>query len=109
MNADHPATACSPLGTVAGGDRLVPLLDGRHGRYVNLDSAASTPALCAVRDGVVAFLEWYSSVHRGAGFKSQLATKAYDDARAIVAGFLGPTCKIARSSSARTPLRRSTS
>ena len=89
MNADHPATACSPLGTVAGGDRLVPLLDGRHGRYVNLDSAASTPALCAVRDGVVAFLEWYSSVHRGAGFKSQLATKAYDDARAIVAGFFG--------------------
>jgi selenocysteine lyase/cysteine desulfurase len=34
-------------------------------------------------------MPWYSSVHRGSGFKSLLATKAYDDAREIVGDFFG--------------------
>jgi cysteine desulfurase / selenocysteine lyase len=89
MPHDLADDGCLPLSAIAGGNQLVPLLDGRHRRYVNLDSAASTPALVVVRDGVDRFLEWYSSVHRGAGFKSQLATKAYEDAREIVAEFFG--------------------
>src|SRR5205085_7028939 len=35
------------------------------------------------------FMAWYSSVHRGAGFKSRLATHAYEDAREVVGHFLG--------------------
>jgi selenocysteine lyase/cysteine desulfurase len=35
------------------------------------------------------FLPWYSSVHRGAGYKSQQATAAYEQARAAALRFAG--------------------
>ena len=35
------------------------------------------------------FLPWYSSVHRGAGYKSRLATEAYEEARAAALCFAG--------------------
>jgi len=73
---------------VVGQDSVVPLLGGRVGRYVNLDYAASAPALEAVRDAVEEFLPWYSSVHRGAGWKSQLATRAYEASREAVGAFV---------------------
>jgi selenocysteine lyase/cysteine desulfurase len=72
------------------GDGLpVPCLDGIDRPYVNLDAAASTSALPAVTERVADFLPWYSSVHRGAGYKSQLATAAYEDAREAIQGFAG--------------------
>jgi cysteine desulfurase/selenocysteine lyase len=58
-------------------------------RYINVDNAASTPALLAVRDGVDRFLDYYASVHRGTGFKSQMATWAYEQARQHTLGFVG--------------------
>jgi cysteine desulfurase/selenocysteine lyase len=61
---------------IVGVDASVPVLDGTMRRYVNLDNAASTPPLVAVRDAVERFIPWYSSVHRGTGFKSQLSTHA---------------------------------
>jgi len=75
--------------SIVGIDTQVPLLDGSHRTYVNLDNAASTPALRPVFDTVNKFLNWYSSVHRGTGFKSQVATRAYEDAHEIVCGFVG--------------------
>jgi selenocysteine lyase/cysteine desulfurase len=70
------------------GDALpVPCLDGAERPYVNLDAAASTSALPAVAERVAEFLPWYSSVHRGAGYKSQLATAAYEDAREAIRRF----------------------
>jgi selenocysteine lyase/cysteine desulfurase len=66
----------------------VPVLDGGTRRYINFDNAASTPPLKVVRDGVVAFLDHYASVHRGTGFKSQLSTWAYEQARHEVLRFL---------------------
>ena len=36
-----------------------------------------------------AFVPWYSSVHRGAGYKSQMATAAYEEARAAALAFAG--------------------
>jgi selenocysteine lyase/cysteine desulfurase len=74
---------------VVGADLQVPLLDGSRRRYVNLDNAASTPPLVAVRDAVDRFAPWYSSVHRGSGFKSQISTHAYEQAREAVAEFVG--------------------
>ncbi|MCU1430421.1 MAG: aminotransferase class V-fold PLP-dependent enzyme [Actinomycetia bacterium] len=68
---------------------LVPCIDGRERPYVNLDSAASTNALPAVARAVEAFLPWYSSVHRGAGYKSRFATTAYEEARASALSFAG--------------------
>ncbi len=67
----------------------VPLLDGTSRRYVNLDNAASTPALKAAKEAVDRFLVYYSSVHRGTGFKSQLATHVYEESRRIVLKFMG--------------------
>src|ERR1700694_236121 len=67
----------------------VPCLDGRERPYVNLDAAASTSALAAVAQRVQEFLPWYSSVHRGAGYKSRVATDAYEEARAAALAFAG--------------------
>lgn len=66
----------------------IPLLDGSRVCYLNFDNAASTPALKSVRQGVNNFLDYYASVHRGTGFKSQLSTWAYEQARALVFRFL---------------------
>ncbi len=72
------------------GDGLaVPCVDGAERRYLNLDAAASTNALPAVAAAVHEFLPWYSSVHRGAGYKSRVATAAYEDARAAALRFAG--------------------
>jgi selenocysteine lyase/cysteine desulfurase len=74
------------------GDGLtVPCLDGRERPYVNLDAAASTSALGAVAQRVEEFLPWYSSVHRGTGYKSRQATGAYEQARAAALAFAGRT------------------
>jgi cysteine desulfurase/selenocysteine lyase len=70
-------------------DERIPLLDGRLAPYINLDNAASTPALGTVLDAVQRFLPYYSGVHRGTGFKSRLSTAAYDEAHAVIARFVG--------------------
>lgn len=74
---------------IVGVETKVPTLDGQMVPYVNFDNAASTPVLREVLDVVNEFMPWYSSVHRGSGFKSQLATEAYEDARHIVGRFFG--------------------
>jgi selenocysteine lyase/cysteine desulfurase len=74
---------------IVGHDQLVPLLDGSLVPYVNLDNAASTPALRDALDTIERFMPYYASVHRGTGFKSRLSTVAYDQAHEIVAKFVG--------------------
>jgi selenocysteine lyase/cysteine desulfurase len=74
---------------IVGVKQRVPLLNGETRAYINFDNAASTPALSDVLDTVNAFMHWYSSVHRGTGFKSRVATQAYDDARDSVQQFVG--------------------
>ena len=86
--AEHAVTFTVPVPLV--GDELdVPCVDGVHRRYLNLDGAASTNALPAVASRVHEFLPWYSSVHRGAGYKSRVATDAYEHARAAMLRFAG--------------------
>lgn len=77
------------LESVVGGLVEVPLLDGRTVNPINLDNAASTPALRPIQEKVNELLEWYSSVHRGTGFKSQLCTRLYEEAREVVGAFVG--------------------
>jgi selenocysteine lyase/cysteine desulfurase len=74
---------------LVGDDAVAPCVDGRERRYTSLDAAASTSALPAVSARVQEMQPRYSSVHRGAGWKSQLATAAYEDARAAAEGFAG--------------------
>jgi cysteine desulfurase / selenocysteine lyase len=73
----------------AGVDLPVPVAGGGTVTGINFDNAASTPPLKRVRDAVNGFSEVYSSVHRGTGYKSRLATEAYEQARELVARFLG--------------------
>jgi hypothetical protein len=85
MQVDAPRVAnWAWANEVVGGDLRVPLLDGTQRRYVNVDNAASTPPLVAVWDAVERFVLWYSSVHRGSGFKSQVSTQADERARHAV-------------------------
>lgn len=87
--ASRPRSTVSPRPRVVGMRTEVPLLNGKQMRYVNLDSAASTPALVHVQQTVEKFLPWYSSVHRGAGYKSRLSTHLYEQAREVVLKFVG--------------------
>jgi selenocysteine lyase/cysteine desulfurase len=89
LAVDYPNPSRGLRDLVAGTEIEVPVLDGTRRRYINFDNAASTPALKAVRDGIARFLDYYSSVHRGTGFKSQLATWAYEQARHQTLAFVG--------------------
>jgi selenocysteine lyase/cysteine desulfurase len=78
----------SDLLRLVGADVEVPILPSGMRRYVNLDYAASAPALRVVHDAVEELLGWYSSVHRGAGFKSRASTAAYEGARESIRDFV---------------------
>lgn len=69
---------------IVGCEQKVPTLSGEMKNYINFDNAASTPSLKLVLDTINQFMPWYSSIHRGAGFKSQLSTMIYDTTREIV-------------------------
>lgn len=85
---DLPTAARSPLLPVVGGDTAVPLVTGESRPYANLDVAASAPSLQAVADHVAEILPFYASVHRGAGYASQVSTRLYEGARGAVAKFV---------------------
>ena len=74
---------------LVGDHGLVPCVDGVERPYLNLDSAASTSALPAVADRVAEFLPSYSSVHRGAGYRSRQSTSAFEQARQAALAFAG--------------------
>lgn len=89
MTSDLQRAARQWRERIVGLDERLPLIDGRTRPYINLDNAASTPALREVWDAVQRALVHYSSVHRGTGFKSRASTAAYDHAHDVVARFVG--------------------
>ncbi|MFI6432257.1 aminotransferase class V-fold PLP-dependent enzyme [Rhodococcus oryzae] len=78
-----------PFAEVSGADLTVPLSGGGTCTYANFDYAASAPALAQVTARVQELLPYYASVHRGAGYASQVSTASYEGARDVVAGFVG--------------------
>lgn len=90
ITGNGAATAAgTPLAEPVGAGLPVPCLDGVERPYRDLDCAASTPALPVVAARVAEFLPTYSSVHRGAGYKSRVATAAYEAARQRILDFAG--------------------
>lgn len=85
LAVSRPSTSAVPA--VAGAHLTVPLVTGELVGYANLDHAASAPCLDQVRDAVDELLPWYASVHRGAGFASQVCTRVYEQARGTVRRF----------------------
>ncbi len=67
----------------------VPTLHRTVVDYANVDHAASTPALEAVKQAVDTVLRTYASVHRGAGRLSQITTGWFEQAREEVGAFVG--------------------
>ncbi|WP_406864432.1 aminotransferase class V-fold PLP-dependent enzyme [Streptomyces sp. HUAS MG47] len=86
--AENDEPRCSLPLPVLGRDVTVPLVTGGEVAYAALDYAASAPALQRVWDDVAAYAPYYGSVHRGAGYLSQLSTDLFENSRATVAEFL---------------------
>lgn len=87
-STQHSITLENIRDFIVGYNRTVPLLNGEIRQYINFDNAASTPALKPVLETVNEFMEWYSSIHRGTGFKSMLCSNSFDQAREITAEFV---------------------
>ncbi len=81
--------ALTRLPGVLGADLRVPLVTGARIEYANLDLAASAPALESVAEHVAEVLPFSSSVHRGAGYASQVCTSLLETARTTIGRFLG--------------------
>jgi len=73
---------------VVGAGATVPLADGRLVPEINFDNAATTPPLHSVLERLREFAPIYSSIHRGAGYKSQLSSALYEEARREVLKFV---------------------
>lgn len=81
--------ALTRLPSVLGAELTVPLVTGARIGYANLDLAASAPALAAVAQHVAEVLPYSSSVHRGAGYTSQVCTSLLESSRSTIGRFLG--------------------
>ena len=73
---------------VAGTDVKVPLAGGDYVPAINFDNAATTPPFNAVMARIANFAAWYSSIHRGKGYKSVLASDLYEEGRIVLAQFV---------------------
>lgn len=74
---------------VVGVDTPVPLKNGQLVTGINFDNAATTPPFKSVLKAVIMFSPWYSSIHRGTGYKSRFSAKIYEDARYETLKFVG--------------------
>lgn len=74
---------------VIGADILVPIHNGRKVTGINFDNAATTPPFVRVMEAINEFAPYYSSIHRGAGYKSEISSSKYEEARQTVIDFVG--------------------
>lgn len=74
---------------VAGIDTMIPISNGKKCRAVNFDNAATTPPFYSVLQSILNFSPWYSSIHRGEGYKSRISSKFYEESRKKVMNFVG--------------------
>lgn len=73
---------------VVGTDASVPLANGEYTIGINFDNAATTPPLKHVMREIVRFAPWYSSIHRGAGYKSILSSDLFEQSRTVIKQFV---------------------
>jgi selenocysteine lyase/cysteine desulfurase len=85
----NPSPGTRPLLPVVGAGLLVPVVPDGFVPYTNLDYAASAPCLDEVATHIAELLPYYASIHRGAGYCSQVSTAVYEQARARVGAFVG--------------------
>jgi len=73
---------------IVGAETKIPLSDGRLVTSINFDNAATTPPFSSVLQSVVSFSPWYSSIHRGTGYKSQYSSELYEKSRDTIRSFI---------------------
>ncbi|WP_245732316.1 aminotransferase class V-fold PLP-dependent enzyme [Propionispora vibrioides] len=73
---------------VVGVNERVPLLNGSYSTAINFDNAATTPPFHCVLRKIEEFCPWYSSVHRGTGYKSVTTSDWYEAAREEIKAFV---------------------
>jgi len=73
---------------IVGVDTKIPLPNGQLVPSINFDNAATTPPFSSVLQSVVNFAPWYSSIHRGTGYKSQYSSEIYEKSRDTIRNFV---------------------
>lgn len=73
---------------IIGAEQKIPLSNGKCVTYINFDNAATTPVLYSVLKEINHFAPWYSSVHRGEGYKSKVTSDIYEQGRDVVKSFV---------------------
>jgi len=73
---------------ICGVDEKIPLKDGSLVTPINFDNAATTPPLNTVLQEIISFSPWYSSIHRGSGYKCELSSNLYENSRSLVMDFV---------------------
>jgi len=88
MFTDKPA-ALKLRHDIKGIDEKVLVKGNKKRKYTYFDNAASTPPLIPILKEVDDYLNWYSGVHRGTGYKSLISSRIYDDCHEIIGKFVG--------------------
>lgn len=73
---------------VVGVNTRVQLSNGKYVTAVNFDNAATTPAFFSALNEINSFAPWYSSIHRGKGYKSVLSSEIYEEGRKVIKNFV---------------------
>jgi cysteine desulfurase / selenocysteine lyase len=73
---------------VVGVDTQIPLMTGEYVTAINFDNAATTPPFLSVMQEIMNFAPWYSSIHRGKGYKSLLSSDVYEEGRNTIKQFV---------------------
>ncbi|CDG01210.1 Putative Cysteine desulfurase [Clostridium chauvoei JF4335] len=73
--------------SLVGLEKKVPILGGHEVIPVNFDNAATTPVFRRVIDKIIETSEYYGSIGRGMGQKSEYSTKVYNESREYILKF----------------------
>jgi selenocysteine lyase/cysteine desulfurase len=73
---------------IVGTETQIPLSNGQMVTSINFDNAATTPPFSSVLQSVVSFAPWYSSIHRGTGYKSKYSSELYEQSRDLIRDFI---------------------
>lgn len=89
MTLKMPKEAAKLRKNIKGMGKKVLTASHQKQQYIYLDNAASTPMLNSVWLELGDFMEWYSGIHRGTGYKSIISSKVYDECHDIIGNFAG--------------------
>lgn len=73
---------------VVGVNAKVPIANGSYVTSINFNNAATTPPFVSVMEEINRFAPWYSTLHRGSGYKSKISSDVYEHTRSLIEDFV---------------------